>query len=132
MTTFNIRPDDAGIRNLRNENLKPHTTKQVGAISPYPEVHPAKIGFHDAVEQEVRSLRQQGQTPSEQELIVAEREEEQDRERRRRNDRRQHQAPVLLDTRAGSERRQLENNPQTELSDNEQKEHLGLGVDLYT
>lgn len=126
MTSFNIRPDDVGTRNLRNENLKPHTTKQVGAVSPYPEIHPAKVGFHEAVEREVHSLRQQQQSQGEQELIVAEPKE------RQKHDRRRQQTPVLLDTRSGSERRQLENNPRTEQALEEQEESLGLGIDLYT
>ena len=128
MTSFNIRPDDAGTRNLRNENLKPHTTKQVGAVSPYPEVHPTKIGFHEAVEKEVRSLRQQ-QNPQdevEQELIVAEPKE------RQKEDRRHHQEHVLLDTRSGSERRLLQNNPLAELAEEEPAEPRGLGIDIYT
>lgn len=127
MTSFNIRPEDAGIRNLRNERLKPRTTKAVGEVPPYPEVHPAKVGFHEAVEREVRAAQQPEDNDSKQELITH---DEAEKRRPRGPDRRQHQAAILLDTRSGGERRLLENNPLVDLDS--ETEHKGLGVDLYT
>ncbi|VAW85205.1 hypothetical protein MNBD_GAMMA18-1134, partial [hydrothermal vent metagenome] len=49
MTSFNIRPDDVGIRNLRNDNLKPRATKPATAIDPYPEVQLVKVGLHEMI-----------------------------------------------------------------------------------
>ncbi len=127
MTIFSIRPDDAGIRNLRNDNAKPNTTKAVGQVSPYPEVHPAKVGFHEAVQKEVENMRQVSRHQPHQELMPSEQ-----GERRQRKDRRQRQIPVLLDTRSGSERRLIQNNRLDELDEGDEADYKGLGIDIYT
>ena len=128
MTSFNIRPEDAGIRNLRNERLKPRTTEAVGEVPPYPKVHPTKVGLHEAVEREVNALQQSEENEPHQESTA----EEDKAERRRPRDRRKQQTAILLDTRSGSERRLLENNPLAELNDDPDYERKGLGIDLYT
>ncbi len=128
MTSFNIRPDDAGIRNLRNENLKPHTTKATTAVDPYPKVNPVKIGFQESVLREEIALRGYPEKEKEQ-APAAPQVENKDR----RSDRRQQQVPVILDTRSGRERRQLSNNIDTPSANStDQEGHKKVGIDLYT
>ncbi len=125
MTSFNIRPDDVGIRNLRSDNLKPRATKPATAIDPYPEVQPVKVGLHEMIQPEATTLK--GTTDNEIKPIPA----HEERGEHRRVERRQHQTPVILDTRSGSERRQLSNN-QSDAASDDTADKRTLGIDLYT
>ncbi len=129
MTSFNIRLDDSGIRNLRNERRKPHNTKAVGEISPYPTIHATQTGIKSTVELDYETHQEQHaqEDAPQAELILRESEE-----RRHVPDRRQQQESVLLDTRNKSERRQLAHNLAAELENDDSEEHKGLGIDIYT
>ncbi len=128
MTSFNIRPDDVGIRNLRNDNLKPHATKATTAVDPYPTVNPVKVGLQESVLREEITLK--GYPDKEkQPAPVAPHE----RSKHRHSDRRQQQLPVILDTRSGRERRQLSNNTDASSTHStDQGSHKKVGIDLYT
>ncbi len=128
MTSFNIRPDDVGIRNLRNENLKPHTTKATTAVDPYPSVNPLKIGFQESGLHEEVALK--GYPEKEKQPAPAAPQVE---NKDRRSDRRQQQVPVILDTRSGRERRQFSNNTDTPATNHsDQEARKTVGIDLYT
>lgn len=130
MTTFNIRPDDTGIRNLKNDNARPASTPQVDNVPPTPAAHPIKAGLVSPVERE--SLPRphppavppaQPQTPPEPrpQLLLE--------DRRQRKERREKQVPVILDTRARQQRRQVASNPG---EGGEGEEGGALGIDTYT
>lgn len=125
MTSFNIRPDDVGIRNLRNDNLKPRTTKPTTAVAPYPEIQPVKVGLREMIQPETTNLK--GTTDDE----IKQAPTREERGEHRRVERRQHQVPVILDTRSGSERRQLSNN-KSEAASDATAGKPALGIDLYT
>ncbi|MCF6217194.1 MAG: hypothetical protein L3J62_01410 [Gammaproteobacteria bacterium] len=128
MTSFNIRPDDVGIRNLRNENLKPHATKATTAVDPYPAVNPVKIGFQESALREDIALKGYPDKEKQQAPTAV-----QEENKHRHNDRRQQQVPVILDTRSGRERRQLSNNTDAVSTHNtDQEGRKTVGIDLYT
>ncbi|MEW5756284.1 MAG: hypothetical protein AB1810_08255 [Pseudomonadota bacterium] len=133
MTSFNIPPDDTGIRNLRSANAQPATTAQVDSVPAYPRAASVRPGVPTPVERAV------------QQALAAERHPGRDApladtvngalasvsNRRQRIERRVRQVPVLLDTRSGRERRQVTspgNSAEEQASENPPR----LGIDIYT
>ena len=84
MTFINLIPDDLGVQRLKSDNAQPGAARAVTPVDPYPS--------------------QQANQP--QPLPVPPRRRNQRKGDRRRGDRRQRQDAVILDTRAGQDRRE--------------------------
>lgn len=126
MTSINLRPDDAGIRNLKNDNTRPASTQEVDHVPPYPNTHPVKSGMLSPVEQENLQRVQQAGTPQTEEETA---QQTLMQERRQRRDRRKKQVPVILDTRSRQQRRLATSNPR---EGDEEGDAGMLGIDTYT
>lgn len=88
MQWLSLVTEDAGVQRLKADNRQPVVARSLDAVSPYPAIHPARIGEGKVREPGARRERRDGE--------------------RRQGERRQKQVPVLLDTRCGS-RRGIEN-----------------------
>ncbi|NOX09084.1 MAG: hypothetical protein GXP22_06300 [Gammaproteobacteria bacterium] len=83
MTTFNIRPDDAGLQNLKIKNAKPATAKAVTPITASTSAHTAHTAPVDDQGEEYQPVNDE----------------------RRKQQRRRNKDQTIFDTRADSERR---------------------------
>jgi len=80
--------EDYGVQRLRADSRKPVIARAVDPVSPYPSVHPGRIGKPSGRLHQNTKNRAQG-------------------ERRKGADRRRKQVPVILDTRCSQNRRAL-------------------------
>lgn len=129
MTSFNIPPDDTGIRNLRSANAQPTATPQVDSVPAYPRVDAVRPGVPTPVERAVQQVLAAERHPHHADVVPGPLASPSNR--RQRIERRMRQAPVLLDTRSGRERRLITspgNHATAQASENPPR----LGIDIYS
>lgn len=100
MTTFGIRPDDAGLQNLKIKNAKPATAKAVTPITASTSAHTAHTAPVDDQGEEYQPVNDE----------------------RRKQRRRQNKNRTVFDTRADSERRKNSASIEAEAAETEEKE----------
>jgi hypothetical protein len=87
MTFINLIPDDLGIQRLKSENAQPGTTRAVTPVEPYPS--------------------QQANQPQALPVPPPRKRRKPRKGERRAGERRKRQEPVILDTRASQDRREI-------------------------
>lgn len=87
MTFINLITDDLGVQRLKSQNAQPPATRAVTSVEPYPS--------------------QQANQPAPLPVAPRRKRREQRKAERRGKERRQHQNPVILDTRTSQDRRQV-------------------------
>ncbi len=130
MTSFNIPPDDTGIRNLRSANTRPSATPQVDSVPAYPRAEAVRPGVPTPVERAVQQVLAAERHPHHADAVPGPLAGGASN-RRQRVDRRTRQEPVLLDTRNGRERR-LVTSPGNNAAAQASETPPRLGIDIYT